>query len=86
MYGTPGPGHAAHQRVLNTSWPADATKLRDRPERIAVTARVEFATDGVTTLDGWAVRWDPSHVCVALSDPRLQVRYVWLRPADIHRR
>lgn len=80
--------HSLWQDVTNESWPPGtiARTLRDADHAIDVTARVVFALDGEQYLPGRATRWTRQHVCVAISDPRLQVSFVWLNPADVRRR
>ena len=78
------------QKVQNENWPAleVAKRLKDVPaaQAIDVVARIVFETDGEQYLHGRAVRWTRDHVCVSISDRRLQVSYVWLNPADVRRR
>lgn len=80
---------AQWQKVLNEDWPAldVAKRLRDVPvaQAIDVVARIVFETDGEQHLHGRAVRWTRDRVCVWISDPRLQVSYVWLAPGDVTR-
>lgn len=82
-------GPQVWQRVLNKHWPQleVSKRLKDVPtdQQIDVIARVVFAVDGEQHLAGRAVRWTRQHVCVAIDDPRLQVAYVWLAPADVTR-
>jgi len=83
-------GPEVWQKVTNEHWPASevARSLRPLPsgQQIDVTARVVFAEDGEQWLPGRAERWTRQHVCVYISDRRLQVPYVWLAPADVRRR
>jgi hypothetical protein len=83
-------GPAVWQQVTNEHWPPAgvARSLRESPaeRQIDVTARVVFAGDGEQFLPGRATRWTADHVCVCISDPRLQVAYVWLAPSDVRRR
>lgn len=78
------------QKVLNQSWPAPAVAkvLRDvdSDRQVEVMARVMFEEDGEQWLPGLATRWSGQHVCVAMSDPRLQVAYNWLAASDVRRR
>lgn len=82
--------HSLWQAVTNRSWPPGdiARTLRDAPadQQIDVIARIVFADDGEQHLPGLATRWTRQHVCVSISDPRLQVQFVWLNPADVRRR
>jgi hypothetical protein len=84
-----GRGPDQWQQVRNEHWPplGVARALRDAPtgQQVDVTARVVFSVDGEQHLPGRATRWTRHHVCVVIDDPRLQVAYVWLRPADVHR-
>lgn len=45
-----------------------------------------FEHDGKTWLDGRATRWNRSHVCVYVTDPRLSSPYLWVRAGDVKRR
>lgn len=78
------------QDVSNEHWPplGVARSLRQVPaeQQIEVTGRVVFAVDGEEWLPGTAVRWTRQNVCVRFGDPRLQVGYLWLAPADVRRR
>lgn len=80
--------HSLWQNVTNESWPPGTTArtLRDADHAIKVIARIVFEVDGEQYLAARATRWTRQHVCVAISDPRLQVSFVWLNPADVRRR
>lgn len=77
------------QDVTNEAWPplGVARTLRDVPldQQLEVVARLVFAVDGEQYLPGRAIRWTRTNVCVMINDPRLQVSYVWLAPADVRR-
>jgi len=81
---------AKHTRpkILNESWPADARTLKDQPDdkQLEVIVRVEFAEAGVEHLEGVAIRWNRSHVCVVVNDSRLITPYLWVRARDVQRR
>lgn len=81
---------AKHTRpkILNESWPDDARHLKDQPDdkQVEVTVRVDFADTGVELLEGRAIRWNRSHVCVVVNDRRLLTPYLWVRARDVRRR
>jgi len=85
-HGRIGPSAGGYQRGLNEDFPAAARWLKDQPNSIAVRARIEWALDGEEWVDGTAIRWDRTHVLVAVSDPRCQTIGFWLRPEDVRRR
>ena len=80
------------QRVLNESWPLtrkDGTKHANGiPDRdpIPVRVRLVFERDGEVFVDGRAQRWTPTHVFVAVGDPRIQIGAVWVAASDVRRR
>jgi len=96
----PGPDHsfrdprarATRPRILNESWPfhdsngSHARGLDDKPaeQQLDVIVRVEFE-DGETELEGRAIRWNRSHVCVLVNDQRMLSPYLWVRARDVRR-
>lgn len=83
--------HGTKQRVLNESWPLrdeNGPHARGIPDMgyIPVRVRIIFERDGEVQLDGHAVRWHGSSVCVAVWDDRLLATYVWVGAADVRRR
>ena len=85
----PSPNERAQlfQDVLNEQWPpsAVARNLKPTSPGIDVLVRIVWENDGPQELSARAIAWTQQHVKVYLSDPRLQVPYVWLRPADVRR-
>jgi len=83
-----------NQRIINESWPfhdsngAHARGLEDKPadQQVDVVVRVEFSEDGEMYLEGRAIRWNRSHVCVTVNDKRLLTSYLWVRAHDVRRR
>lgn len=74
-----------HQQVLNEHWPPSdkARRMSHGRDPIDVRARLVFARDGETWLNGRAVAWTRSLIKVYVPDDRLQVKRVWLLPADV---
>jgi hypothetical protein len=52
---------------------------------IAVMVRVVFERDGETWIEGSAMRWDRTRVCVTVNDVLLSSGYVWVRARDVRR-
>ena len=59
-------------------------RFTDAREPIPVRARIAWAT-GDELIETYAVAWTSQLVLVRLSDPRYQLRGVWLAPADVER-
>jgi len=85
---------ATRPRILNESWPfhdsngSHARGLDDKPaeQQLDVIVRVEFADEGETELEGRAIRWNRSHVCVLVNDQRMLSPYLWVRARDVRRK
>lgn len=82
------------QRILNESWPFSdsngrhARGIDDQPaaNQRPCWVRLQFELDGHATLPGRAVRWNRSHVMVAVEDPRVSRPGVWVRAHDVRPR
>ncbi|NDL57005.1 hypothetical protein [Phytoactinopolyspora mesophila] len=74
------------QEILNCHWPAHPAMLVEQEHAVPVRVRVAFARDGECFIEGWAKRWDYSHVLVAIDDPRVESNEIWLKPHDVYRR
>ena len=73
------------QRVLNEQWPPHPDRTVAH-EPIAVRVRVVWERDGLTWLDGGAIRWTTREVFVLIRDPRCSILGVWVPSADVVRR
>lgn len=82
------------QAVTNEHWPPPAIartlKPFDSEHHRDVLARIVWAVDGEEWVPAKAIAWTPSdratppeYVKLWCDDPRLQVPYAWLRPADV---
>lgn len=92
FHSAPVPPPRDFQRVRNESWPrrdvngnVHARGIRERAG-IDVRVRIVWERDGEQWVEGRAVRWHRQHVCVHVSDERLQVPYVWVVADDVRRR
>ncbi|WP_166354915.1 hypothetical protein [Phytoactinopolyspora limicola] len=74
------------QDVLNMHWPADPAAFPIHDPGLAVRVRLVWEHDGETFIEGWAIKWDASHVYVAVEDHRLDRSGVWVKPHDVYRR
>ncbi len=73
-----------HQLILNAhSIPA---KRAQRTGWVPVRARLVWERDGEEWVDTFAFAWTARLVLVELSDPRHEIRGVWLVPQDVERR
>jgi curved DNA-binding protein CbpA len=74
-----------HRQVLNEHWPLSdkARRMSHGRDPIDVRARLVFARDGETWLNGRAVACTRSLIKVYVPDDRLRVKWVWLLPADV---
>ena len=72
------------QATLNSTG-AREPEHRPRPA-IPIVARIVWADDGEEHVDTVALGWTGRDVYVRMSDPRYQLRAVWLDAADVTRR
>jgi hypothetical protein len=79
------------QKPRNEAWPLldgarrHAEGIRDQPNPIPATVRVDFPADGEEWLEGMATRWTRTHVYVVVADPRLAVLGLWVLATDVRR-
>lgn len=73
------------QAVLNAH-PVPPRKVqRDAADPVPVRARVVWERDGQEFIETVAHAWTSRLVLVMLSDPRAELRGVWLDPGDVQR-
>ena len=79
------PGAWNEQEVAITNDHQVPARFIDARHPIPVRARIAWAT-GDELIETYAVAWTSQLVLVRLSDPRHQLRGIWLAPTDVERR